>query len=154
MIIGLEFEIENEYDTFIEKILKDTCFPALDWKIYTDSIIRKGEDGKEIDGLFPIKEISGMDFQQRISENLYYLIFADLKGYKADSDKKDIDSYSDFVNSNCEIVVLCVDSIYISVFCKNNSDLLAIKENCKRNNFKDVKEIADIEAISHYFRAF
>lgn len=154
MIIGLEFEIENEYDTFIEKILKGTCFPTLDWKIFTDSIIRKGENGKEIDGLFPIKEINGKDFQKRISENLYYLIFADLKGYKADASKNDIDSYSDFVSSNCEIVVLCVDSVYISVFCKKNSDLLAIKENCKRNNFKDVKEIADTEATSHYFGAF
>lgn len=76
-MIGIRFEIENKYDTFLGKIFKDIDFENIFWRVVNQEVF--GEKGKE----FFTKEIySVSDFKNLIDSKKYYPIFLTLQLYK------------------------------------------------------------------------
>ena len=64
------------------------------------------------------KEFSGGYFRELVnisfvSERLVLHVYTKAEEYR------EIDTYSDFVNSNCEMVMLLYDFCYFEIYCKN-----------------------------------
>jgi hypothetical protein len=105
------------------------------------------EDGHlgDRDPLFPedINVIDGGLLEGTLKSNKYYVIFADLKAYPKDKNISDIDSYEEFLNSDCQLVLLVVDCSYITIYCKDKEKLESIYQNAKIKEFDDVQYITD-----------
>ena len=62
--------------------------------------------------------MEGLDLKKLVKDNIYYLIFADLKAYPKGEIVLDIETYEEFKESKCEIVVLVADGNYIQIYAK------------------------------------
>lgn len=103
--------------------------------------------------LFEKDWISGTEFFREINTKSYYLIFVGIQAYPVGKNKTQIKTYNDFLNSECEMVFLCVDSIYVQIYSKNEQLLNKILGNCKRFQF-EVKEITLQMALNRTLVAF
>ena len=61
--------------------------------------------------------------EKLVKDNIYYLIFADLKAYPKGEIAIDIETYEEFKESKCEVVVLAVDAQYIQIYAKDQNRL-------------------------------
>ncbi len=68
-------------------------------------------------------EVSGEKLYKLISEQEYYLIFCDLKGFPKNSKAKEIETYEEFMESDCQFVLNLVDSSYTWIYCKNQTTI-------------------------------
>lgn len=141
---GISFEIPNKYGSFLGEILKPFEMTEFIWRIGDEgSYLLK--DDKLGEPLFP-NEINGMDgllLKGLLEDNEYYLIFADLKAYRKGKNSADIETYEEFLNSDCQLVLLVVDSAFVTLYCKDNEKLESLYHNAKLNGFYNLKYITD-----------
>jgi ribosomal protein S16 len=72
---------------------------------------------------------------------MYYIIFADLKAYPKGKMVSDIGTYEDFLNSDCQLVVLVVDCTYVTIYSKDKEMLEWLYYRAKVNKFENVQYI-------------
>nr|WP_274388570.1 MULTISPECIES: DUF2691 family protein [Brevibacillus] len=80
---GITFQIPNENGRFISDIMEPLDCTLYDWLIGNGQILQVIDDQLIDEELFDEGEaiISGSELSSRIDRNLYYTIFADLKGF-------------------------------------------------------------------------
>jgi hypothetical protein len=141
---GISFQISNGYGSFLGEVLKPFNTTVFNWLIGGEESYFV-EDGKLGEPLFPEELIvmDGVLLKGIIENNKYYLIFADLKAYPKGKNVSDIKSYEEFLNSDCQLVLLVVDSCYTTIYCKDKEKLQSLYQNAKIKGFDDVKYITD-----------
>lgn len=125
--IHLKFEIENTYDNFLYKILKDINNENYIWKVNDDEVFRKDSNF-----LFNKEEYKNKEFMNIIKNNEYYIVHLKLELY---------------FNDKLLLRMKIVDNIYVDVFLYDRAllDKFApkFKENIVSPNFKNIKEVCD-----------
>ena len=98
---GLSFEIPNAYGKFLGEILGPIDITAFDWYIGGEESYLV-ENGTLEEPLFPgeINGLAGTILKDKVENNEYYLIFANLKAYPIEKNVIDIRTYEEFLNSN------------------------------------------------------
>lgn len=137
-MIGISFEIPNKYGKFLNNILDNIELEKYLWNIYDSEVLNK--EGKNIfyNNIYNNKHI------MKDNED-YYLIFANIQGCRKNSNRITIKSYQDFIKSNCEILIIIVDSIFVDFYAKDENILKIVKNNIKKYNFKNEKILKNIE---------
>lgn len=79
--------------------------------------------------------MEGLALKKLVKDNIYYLIFADLKAYPKGEIAIDIETYEEFKGSKCEVVVLAVDAQYIQIYAKNQKAIELMYENAQNQGF-------------------
>lgn len=87
--------------------------------------------------------MKGEELKKIIESNKYYLIFANLKAYPKRANIKDVISYEEYLLSECQIVLLVIDSVYISVYCKDRESLEDLYDHIKKQGFESLEYITD-----------
>ena len=142
MIRGITFEIPNEHGQYLKDILSCVNISELNW--YNDGgesyIIENGEFEAS---LFGENEffIDGEILQKRITENLYYLIFANLKGFPRNVKAENLETYEEFIASECTFVILVVDCVYVSIYSKDIAQIKLLFEQAKVAGYKNIEFI-------------
>jgi hypothetical protein len=152
IMIGLSFKVKNEYNNFLYKIFNSIDVQNYLWTIVSDDVIFPEKDYN--DGLFASEMLNGKEFLSAIAKDTYYMIFIDLKAFPADSKQTEIQSFKDFIDSDCQMILLCVDSEFIEFYCKNRSILKTVYDNCLKYEFEEVEWISEITAQSRSMIAF
>jgi len=141
---GISFEIPNEHGKWLSDILKPFNCKNYNW------LVGAGEEYKwqdnDLKPLFPhdVNILKGEDLLQFLdSEEPQYIIFADLKAYPIGTNVLKIDKYEDFIYSDCELILLIVDSSYTSIYCKDVETLNQIYTNAKMVNVDSLAYITD-----------
>lgn len=102
------------------------------------------EDNQPGEALFPQPYIySGEDLYIRISAKDHYVTFADLKAFKEKSLVQEIAAYEEFLNGPCEIVLLIVDCVYVTIYAKNKLVTEQIYRNAVQARYKNIAYITD-----------
>ena len=156
-MVGLDIEVKNEYDSYLKKIFQSLNLKMYDWEIFMDETICC-ENGKLTNGLFKPhlhnkNFLNGNDFDKLISKNSYYMIFVDIHAYPRNAKRTNIRKYQDFVESECQIILMCVDVSFIEIYCKDKEILNVIYENCKEHKFDSVKFVSMEQAKNRGVRA-
>ncbi|MFB5253511.1 DUF2691 family protein [Bacillus mycoides] len=133
---GITVDIPNEYDNLLWKVLKPIDITSFDWRV-------ENEESYFIlpDGLGPElfsednKVMSGLELKKLIKDNIYYLIFADLKAYQKGEVLEEVETYEEFKESKCEVVVLVADGDYIQIYAKNQKAIELMYENALNQGF-------------------
>ncbi|MGE7982290.1 DUF2691 family protein [Solibacillus sp. NPDC093137] len=140
---GVSFEIPNRYGRYLYDILEDINIKNYFWKS------GDGEayyiDNKQIgEAMFPQPyTYNGQDLYNRISAKDYYVLFADLKAFKENTHIQGIATYEDFLNSQCEIALLIVDSSYITIYVKDQHVTERIYRKAVQNGYENIAYITD-----------
>ncbi|WP_017185953.1 DUF2691 family protein [Alkalibacillus haloalkaliphilus] len=102
---GLSFEIPNTYGKYLFEILEGTNIKGLTWKIGNGEsyFIENNTLGSALFQTTCI--LDGEGLHKEFSKKDYYLIFVDLKGFPKESDVKEIATYQEFVESECQFVM-------------------------------------------------
>lgn len=139
---GLTFEINNEYGKYLEEILVGIIDPSWYWSIGS------GEAYKSLNNtnteLFQNnRTIDSVSFMNQISTGKSYLIFVDLKAFPTLESVEEIKNYDDFLNSSCQLALLVIDSIYVSIFVKSKHMLDQFTKRAKDLGFTNIKFITE-----------
>lgn len=143
-MVGLEFKVKNGYNNFLYKIFNSINVQQYEWDIITDDIINS--QSKVNDGIFTSSTVDGKSFLNAIMDKNYQMIFVDLKAFKSGSEHIEITNFKDFTESDCEIIFLCVDSIFIEFYAKDELILNTVYNNCIKFGFEFSNYISKEEA--------
>ena len=139
-MLGIKFEIENEYSNFLEKILEDigidVTIPENGMNIFLDDIYSNDE------------------FQKMIGIKRYYTVFANIQLYDKSINLIDINTYEDFMNSDCQLILFVTDNIFVDIYANNDEMLDKIYQNAKKYNFDNMKIIHSKDSIKKHFSAY
>ncbi|MGN7477762.1 DUF2691 family protein [Solibacillus silvestris] len=141
---GLTFEMPNKYGKLLGKLLKPIDISAFNW------CIGGGESYKVVNNqlaedlfTFDKEVIEGAALKNLLENNEYYIIFADLKAYPKGKEFSHIETYEDFLISNCELVFLVVDSSYTTIYCKDQSAIEYLYKNALKCGFENIDYLTD-----------
>ncbi|AZB41779.1 DUF2691 family protein [Bacillus sp. FJAT-42376] len=141
---GIDFEIPNEHGRFLWEVLAPFEMTEFVWTIgHEESYIV--EDNALERPLFP-EEKSGMDgllLRKLLENNMYYLIFANLQAYPRGEHYERVDTYEEFVNSHCQLVLLVVDTINVTIYCKDKEKLENLYQQADIQGFHHLRYITD-----------
>jgi len=134
---GLEFLIENKINNILYKILNN--FPSKNcmWQVTEDEVYKEESDLHFVD-FFEKSLYNNEDFIKSIKKECY-LVFCNIQMYKNNSIITKIETVEDFYNSNCEMIILITDNIYVEIYSKEEKYLLVIKDNLKKIGIKKWK---------------
>jgi len=139
---GISFEIPNKYGRLLGEILKPFDTTKFIWRSGgVESYLLKGDELGELLFKDELNWMEGIHFKELIEDNNYYLIFADLKAYPKINQGDDIKTYEDFLKSDCQFVLLVVDSAYVTIYCKDYESLKSLYENAKNKGFDNLQYI-------------
>ena len=118
---GITFEIPNRYGKQLWDILKDIDLSRWDWQIGSGESYIVENDSLTTDLFGTMISLSGKELVKRISEYDYYLIFVDLKAFTNLEFGMKVETYDDFLKSNCQFVLLVIDSTYVTIYSKDKA---------------------------------
>ncbi|UVB77266.1 DUF2691 family protein [Bacillus subtilis] len=140
---GVSFQIPNEYGNFLWRILQPVEIANYRWQTSGESyFVVEGElDDEELFHDYEIVE--GAVFEQQLKTNQYYTIFVELKAFPYGKMVNQVNTYEEFADSDCELVLLIADNSYVSIYCKNKKFIEKLYFNALQNDFEDVQFITD-----------
>ncbi|MNW56917.1 hypothetical protein D3C74_346740 [compost metagenome] len=141
---GISFEIPNQYGKFLGDILEPFETNKFNWHIGGEEsyYIQSGTLG---DPLFSeeVEAMSGELFEHIIENYEYYLIFQSVKAFPKEKRLVDVQTYKEFIDSDCQLVLLVVDTSYVTVYCKDNGMLDSLFHNAERRGYSNLEYITD-----------
>ncbi|MGF9891029.1 DUF2691 family protein [Priestia megaterium] len=140
---GITFEIPNAYGNYLLDILEPLSALELFWSIEEQEIYTVQGDSLSDTLLFPNNTtIENKPFWKALEENEYYIIFSDLKAYSTSSIGM-VNTYSDFLQSNCQMVLLIADCTIVTIYCKNPHLLEALYNQVVAKAFNNIEFITN-----------
>ena len=144
MIRGISFEIPNKYGRFLGDILKPFETDEYNWLVGGEEAYLI-VDGQFEEPLFARSgEVwAGLTLKRLLEDKEYYIIFQDLKAFPQGKDIVEVKTYEEFLNSDCQLVLLVVDSCFVSIYCKNNKMIEDLFKNAKDRGYDHSEYITD-----------
>ncbi|MNG14721.1 hypothetical protein D3C84_984960 [compost metagenome] len=87
--------------------------------------------------------MKGQDLSEILKSCRYYVIFANLKAYPKGERIEDVLTYEAFLKSQCHLVLIVIDSSYLTVYCKDSKMLEDLYLNAINKGFEKVEYITD-----------
>ncbi|MBD3918947.1 DUF2691 family protein [Paenibacillus sp. PR3] len=140
---GISFVIRNEYGSVLKYMLAPLPVAAYNWYVGGEESYRVVEN--EMEPLFT-REYFGMDgstLQQIIEHPNVYLIFLGLKAFPFNSEIIDVRTYEEFLSSDCQFLLLIIDSVYVAMYCKDQILLADLYYNAMNLGYEKVQYITD-----------
>ncbi|MET7020562.1 DUF2691 family protein [Bacillus mycoides] len=133
---GITVDIPNENDNLLWKVLKPIDISPFDWWVGSEESYLVARGGLD-EALFPEEPsiVEGSDLKRLFKDNIYYVIFADLKAYPKGEEVVDIETYEEFKESKCELVLLVADCTYVTVYAKDQEAIELMYENAIDQGF-------------------
>lgn len=140
---GISFEIPNAYGNYLLEILDGTPIKDYTWKVVdVESYFIENETLGDL--LFPSPcIIKGENLYKKISKENHYLIFVDIKAFPKEADVKEITTYQQFVESECQFVLLVVDSSYVMIYAKDQLTIKQIYAKAVTASYENIAYITD-----------
>ncbi|MEC6748789.1 DUF2691 family protein [Marinilactibacillus sp. XAAS-LB27] len=143
---GMSFEIPNMYGQHLLDILEETNLKDMNWWIGGGESYRI-QNNTLGDSLFSkdweTNGIGGEKLYVLISKQEYYLIFCDLKGFPKNSEVKEVATYEEFLESDCQFVLNLVDSSYTTIYSKNQTTIESLYTKAIILGYENVSYLED-----------
>jgi len=136
---GISFELPNDYGSFLKDILQPINVQAFNWHIDNVEAFAS-RNGSHMNELFPLnrEQLTGSELKEVIETEQAYVIFAELRAFQGPVTSYP-ETYEEFAESDCQLVLLIVDTIYTTIYCKDQQMLHALYENARSFGFHDLE---------------
>ena len=136
---GIRFNVPNEYGHILEKILHNITVEEYDWFVeYEDILV---EPIIKERNLFDKKVLKGLDFKKEISTGSYYVVFLRLYAFPVGIPITQINSFKDYFNGDCELMIFFTDAIFVDLYAKNEEVVMKIYTTVQEARFAQVEII-------------
>ncbi len=143
----LDITVKNKYSNYLFRILEGIDLSKYEWEIITDDTLYF-ENRLLKQGIFNNNRIlTGDELLSCISRENYYMIFVDIKAYLVGKEGVKVQTFDEFLKSNCILVFICTDSSFIEVYCKDKEVLEKIRNNCIGDDFEKVDYLDDEDVL-------
>lgn len=95
--------------------------------------------------------LSNKQFIQRLADHPHYLVFAEWKAFPDVESIRPITNFQEFVSSDCQFIILVVDTSFITVIAKDDSLLANIYNTLLENGVSNLKLLTESEIEFTYF---
>ena len=134
-MIGLTIKTQNKWGSLFNDIFYGINLNGYFWNVVYDDILQYEDQKSEQGPIFRTNNLKHNDFLECLAVVNYYLIFfLDIKLFPNGSNATEIKEYNDYLKSDCIMIFLCYDSIFIDLYCKDEKILKQIYDNCKNSN--------------------
>lgn len=119
---GILFEIPNEYGYHLQQILATIPVEQYYWRSGGEEsyVVENGElVALLFEGDTPF---TGKELREKIAQQ-HYLIFVNLKAFPTREAAREIETYEQFLTSDCVLIVLVIDSGHVAIFAKDQAVL-------------------------------
>ncbi len=113
-MIGIEFE-QHGIKNFLKCLFKNVDMSKYSFYLSEDEVY----DNENIDFNGSRIENISNDFSQFLNKD-YLIIFLIIQVYLKNEKNATINSYEDFLNSDCQLMVLITDVSYVEIYFKND----------------------------------
>ncbi|WP_010097253.1 DUF2691 family protein [Ornithinibacillus scapharcae] len=153
MVRGISFEIPNTYGTFLHDILHDLPLKEYIWKIdpVESYVIEQGQLGTP---LFQTTKLAGDELYDLVLQGDQYLIFVDLKAFPNEDTMIDITTFEEFLLSECQFVLLVVDSSFVRIYAKELDIINHLYRKTMDSGYKNIAIITEDNDKSTSLTAF
>ena len=79
----------------------------------------------------------GSDFKSALALS-HYIIFLKMQAYRSPVEYNNISTFDDFIDSNCELMILVYDCYNVEIYCKDYSVFSKIEKNIRLKNFDKI----------------
>lgn len=134
---GIRFNVFNG-----ENVLAN-IFHSIDCENYWWSISEDEIYNKTNEPIFTKNYIDGEKFNNIIRNQEHFVIFANIKAYSPNIFPENLETYYDFINSECKLNLFCCDVNFYEVYAKDNSLIEKIRKNALVNGFENIEFITD-----------
>lgn len=134
MMIGIEFERENAHDNFLNELFYDIDLNNFVVDISEDEVYYN-DYNLETDKIYQNGEFKSGS----------YILFINLKIYpKNNNNYEEIKSYEDFIKSDCQLIVLINDVVFVEIYFKDEFLKETILNNLDKKKIKyDIKTLSN-----------
>ena len=140
MIRGVYFEIQQTTYSDLWQILKCIEIEKYNWyNIDSQNEVRHPPFGELF---FKTDYYDGKSFSQLIHSN-HYIIFLKLQAYFPNGEQFDIHTYEEFQKSDCQLLLLIADSVFVYIYAKDQNLIKSIFDNASINKYTAVKYITE-----------
>lgn len=141
--IGISFRFPTSYDLHLSNIFNSINYLEYTWYVsdseilYYNEKINRADNSIFVDGVY-----SGDSFRNIVSNNVYHIIHARIFAVPRDEmiAVETIVNFDSYINSNCEIALLCADC-YVDFYAKDNDILDKVKKACICNSYERLSDI-------------
>ncbi|MDD2376134.1 MAG: DUF2691 family protein [Clostridia bacterium] len=133
---GIRFLIPNEWSKVLNDILEGIDCSKYTWITGNQEV--HVEDNKF---LFESEIINGDIMYNLIKEKKYYPVFLDLEAFPKGEEVHKINTYEEFEQSKCALIIMIADSVYVDIYVKNEELLIIISNNAIKNNYEGIEYI-------------
>ncbi|MGC7870989.1 DUF2691 family protein [Desulfosporosinus sp. SYSU MS00001] len=134
---GIGFTVSNG-ENILRTIFTGVACEKYWWNITEEEIYDKMDKP-----LFAENYINGKTFVDTISNQNHHVIFANIKAYPPNTSPTELETYEDFIKSDCQLNLLCVDVIYYEIYSKDDFVIETIRSNASKNGFHNVEYITE-----------
>lgn len=139
-MIGVSFEIPQVTNSVLWNILGVIDISKYSW--YCDRKQTEVWDEAHERDFFAYTYYDGEQFSKHIQSN-HRIVFLKLQGHTTMQDFSSIQTYNEFVHSDCQIIVLIYDCENVEIYIKNVVELEAIYERVKASGYQNIEFIDD-----------
>ena len=139
-IIGIEYIVSSDERKTLCNSFKGFNMEKYTWRIVFDQteLVPITENGKLG---FEAELYSGSDFEKEIIKE-HYIIFMKLEAYRnSEVNITEIESYEDFIQSDCQLLLLINDVQFVEIYTKSQTELEILYDNALKIGFSGIRYI-------------
>lgn len=137
---GVSFEIPQITTDILGQILECINVEKFCW-YNVESQSEVWSENQEED-FFDANYYDGKEFFSHIHDK-HYIVFLKLQAYFIDDEFNEIHSYEEFLQDNCQIIVLINDCEFVELYLKNQKEISEIYKNAIKKEFKNIEYITE-----------
>lgn len=147
---AIKCEFPNDYGFFLSPVMHILKNETWTWAIEVSEVYQMVNGNLE-DVFRAPTTLSNQQFIQRLADHPHYLVFTEWKAFPDLESISPITNFQEFISSDCQFIILVVDTSFITVIVKDDSLLANIHNTLLENGASNLKLLAESEIESTYF---
>ncbi|MEE0682015.1 MAG: DUF2691 family protein [Candidatus Gastranaerophilaceae bacterium] len=147
-MIGYKYNLimkDCSMNSIVSSLLSNVNVEDYYWTILESEVYKKA-DTVECDGRY-----TGKEFKKALKDlDSCYIVRINIQASKRVIDA--VEYYDEYINGECELVILIHDVIYNEVYCKLAKECDLIKKNCLKLDYDEFEVINDDSDCRTVFR--
>lgn len=146
--MGISFVIPNKHGNYLSDILEPLPFADYQWLIDDDEIHLLHDNKFTNEFLFNEDRIlPGEKLYSTSKDNTHYMVFVTLRAFSPNSTIKPVSNYKEFLESDCQIVLVVSDCSYVMFWYKDNQLVSHMYNYAISKGYAEVKYISEEDLI-------
>lgn len=145
---GIGIHYTGGYGAIYKSLFKNIPWKEYDWYASDSEIIQSNRN------ICLPERLSLPKFSSLLDEENYLVIFSKIEGLKKGGRHIPIKTYEQFLNSDCEIMLLVTDSMYINIYAKEQNLILQFLNNAETLTCECIEVLTDKTDWRTEMRAF